>query len=473
MALSKKRPAARRNETKRFTPKRAAKPSARKGASRLGASRRPAARQAARKAVRRKRAVRRPLFETQRYNLRALHEDREYGLYWYAWLWRIARPVLVFLCSALMVVGMVATGYKWVYNHYFAPVDDQNAQVVTFHVEKGESATKIAGNLVEKGLLRNDRVFRYLVQFQGLTNQLSYGVYKLSPSMSVTDVIAELTSGSQTNERVITIVPGWTCEDIAEYLVSIGALEDSQEFLTLCKDGERFVSSSYALRDAQNNGTLSGRRYALEGYLSPDTYRVFTSATAESIIRTLLNQNNKVVDDVFYAESTQYYVDEEGVFHEVETYQHDLSMDEVIILASMIEKEAGSKADYGKVSAVFHNRLAQGWKLESDPTATYLTRERKLALSEEDMLSPSLYNTYYVDALPIGPICNPSKAAMEAAKAPDLQFIQDGYMYFCAMEPTSGQLAFSRTREEHDANVARYRPLWEEYDRQQALLNAQ
>ena len=415
------------------------------------------------------RTVRKPLFQTERYSLRALHEDREYGIYWYAWLWKLVRPVLVFLCSVLMVVGMVSIGYDWVYGHFFAPVDNSDAQMVTFHIEQGESATKIADNLVKANLLRSDRVFRYLVQFRGLTNQLSYGVYKLSPSMNVNQVIDELTSGSQTNERVITIVPGWTCEDIADYLVGIGALEDTQEFLTLCKDADRFVSSSYALRDAQSHGNLAGRKYALEGYLAPDTYRVFTSATAESIIRTLISQDNKVVDDVFYAESTQYYADEEGVFHEVETYKHDLTMDEVIIMASMIEKEAATRSDYGKVAAVFHNRLAQGWKLESDPTVTYLSGVHKLALSEEDTLAQNPYNTYFVDGLPAGPICNPSKAAMEAAKAPDMEYINEGYLYFCAMEPTSGSLAFAKTREEHEANVARYRPLWEEYDRQQAL----
>ena len=203
-----------------------------------------------------KQPAKKPLFQTEMYSVRALHEDREYGLYWYAWLWKLIRPVLIFLCSVLMVVGVVSTGYNWVYDHYFAPVDANDASVYTFHVEQGDSASKIAENLEKASLLRSKSVFKYMVQFEGLTNQLSYGVFKLSPSMSVEQVIAELTSGSQTNERVITIVPGWTCEDIAEYLVSIGALEDTQEFLSLCRDTDRFVSSSYAMRDAQNHGSL-------------------------------------------------------------------------------------------------------------------------------------------------------------------------------------------------------------------------
>lgn len=422
-------------------------------------------------AQKRKRRVqrRKPVFQAEKYNIQSLHEDREYGVYWYAWLWKLLRPVLIFLCSALMVVGIVSVGYDRVYGAFFAPVEPGNAEVVSFQIDKGESVTEIGVRLQQAKLLRDKRVFKYMVQFKGLTNEMSYGVFKLSPGMNVDQIIDELASGSQTNERVITIVPGWTCEDIAEYLVGIGALEDTSEFLRLCNDVDRFVGSSYALRDAQNAGTLAGRKYALEGYLAPDTYRVFTSATAESIIYTLLNQHNKVIDAVFYANDAKYYTDAEGGFHELERYETGLSMDQTVTLASMIEREAGNREDYARVSAVFHNRLRLGMKLESDPTVTYLSGVNKLALSDEDTAQQNAYNTYYVPALPLGPICNPSVAALEAAQSPDMDYINQGYLYFCAKEPTSGQLAFAVTKEEHDANVARYRPLWEEYDRQQAL----
>jgi UPF0755 protein len=340
--------------------------------------------------------------------------------------------------------------------------------VVNFQINSGETVTQIGERLQAANLLRDSRVFKYMVQFRGLTNALSYGTFKLSPGMNTGEIITELTSGSQTNERVITIVPGWTVEDIARYLVTEGALEDTGEFLRLCNDVDRFVGSSYALRDAQNNGPLAGRKYALEGYLAPDTYRIFVSATPESIIRRLLNQHNKVVDSVFYADHTEYYTDEEGAYHEVEKYDSKLTMDQTVTLASMIEKEAANREDYARVSAVFHNRLAQGLKLESDPTVTYLSGAHKLALSDEEIAQQNPYNTYYVPALPAGPICNPSAAALEAAMLPDMEYIRDGYLYFCATEPNSGKLAFSISKAEHEANVALYRPLWEEYDRQQA-----
>lgn len=411
----------------------------------------------------------REAFTTEEYSTQSLHEEREYGLFWYAWLWKLLRPVMIFLCSLLVVVGMVTIGYNKIYDTFFAPVDQLSAEVVSFTISDGASVSDIAQQLEDAKLLRNKSIFKYLVQFQGLTSSLSYGTYQLSPGMTVSDIISELTSGSQTNERIITIIPGWTCEDIAEYLVGIGALDRKEEFLSLCSNPERFVGASYALTAALEdpNADFSQRKYALEGYLAPDTYRIFLSATPESIINTLLTQGNAVVDRVFYGD-TQYYQDSEGAYHEVETYDSDLTMDQTIILASMIEKEAANTEDFARVSAVFHNRLKIGWKLESDPTVTYLSGESKLALSNEEISEANAYNTYTVAGLPAGPICNPSEAAMTAALNPDLTYIQEGYLYFCATEPTSGVLAFAKTKEEHEANVAKYRPLWEAYDQQRA-----
>lgn len=417
---------------------------------------------------RRKNVRKNNLYTPQRYDERTLHEEREYGVYWYSWLWRICRPVLIFLCSLLIVIGIVTMGWNKVYEKFLMPMDVNNTQPVRFTIESGTSISDIGAQLEEQQLLRNGTIFKYLVQFRGLTDSISYGTYNLSPSMDINAIIDELSSGSQTNERVITIIPGWTVEDIADYLFEEGAIATREEFLTLCEDATAFADASYPLKLAQDAGTLEGRKYQLEGYLAPDTYRVFRSADARSIINTLIAQTNTVVDSVYYSDHVSYYVDSEGVTHEVEQFESTLTMDETIILASMIEKEAGKTSDYAKVSAVFHNRLQAGWKLESDPTATYLSGVNKLALTDEETQAQNAYNTYVIDGLPIGPICNPSAAAIEAALYPDMEYIQQGYMYFCAKEPTSGELAFSITLEEHEANVAQYRPLWEEYDRRQA-----
>ena len=411
---------------------------------------------------------RRQVIQTEHYNIKTLHEDREYGLYWYAWLWKLVRPVLIFLCSVLIVIGIVSFGYEKIYDNLLGPVEKENAVMVQFDIESGQSVTSIGNALEEQNLIHNSSVFKYLVQLEGVGNKISYGSFSLSPSMTVNEIIAELTSGSQTNERTITIVPGWTCEDIADYLFEEGAITSVDEFLAQCNNVDRFVADSYALKLAQDAGALNGRKYALEGYLAPDTYRVFRSASSESIISTLLDQHNKVIDRVYYANDVQYQVDENGEYHPVETYQSNLSMDQYIILASMIEREAGKTEDYAKVSAVFHNRLRQGMKLESDPTATYLTGLSHFVLTQEEVSDQNLYNTYVVPALPVGPICNPSTAALQAAMNPDMDFIQQNYLYFCATDPKTDELAFSITKEEHQAYVARYQQMWAEYDARNA-----
>ena len=354
--------------------------------------------------VRRGEPRRKRFYAPERYNQKTLREEREYGLYWYSWLWRVLRPVAVFVCAALIIIGVVSMGWNKVYETYLMPMEPESNEIVRFTIDSGTSITKIGSNLEKAGLLRNGSVFKYLVQFQGLTSNISYGTYSLSPGMSVTEVVSELTSGNQNTERIITIIPGWTVEDIADYLYDEGAIVTREEFLELCRDATAFADASYPLKLAQDAGTLAGRKYQLEGYLAPDTYRVFYSADAQSILNTLIAQTNTVVDDVFYSDHTQYAVDSEGNYYQVEQYATDLTMDQSIILASMSEKEAGKTEDYAKVSAVFHNRLKAGWKLESDPTATYVSGETRLALTEQDIAGQNAYNTYSIDGLPIGPI---------------------------------------------------------------------
>ena len=265
-------------------------------------------------------------------------------------------------------------------------------------------------------------------------------------------------------------------EDIAEYLKNQGALEDTEEFLTLCNDFDRFVDSCYTLQTAQEQGQLEGRRYQLEGYLAPDTYRVYMNASAESIIQTLLKQTETVMDSVFNAEPTQQVVRDE--FGQIITDQEEaesqqevrfvttLNQDETLVLASIIEKEAAKREDYAKVSAVFHNRLERGMRLESDATTAYPLGVKRMVLTAEELSTVNGYNTYTRDGLPVGPICNPSKAAIQAALYPDTDYIYDGYLYFCAGDPSTGELVFSKTQEEHQANVDKYRPLWVAFDQQ-------
>ena len=116
------------------------------------------------------------------------------------------------------------------------------------------------------------------------------------------------------------------------------------------------------------------------------------------------------------------------------------------------------------MSAVFHNRLKKQMTLDSDATVKYVSGSSKMALNSADLAVDSPYNTYRKKGLPAGPICNPSMDAVMAALYPDEDYVSQQYLYFCSTDPGSGALHFSKTLEEHEAAVAMYRPLWEEYD---------
>ncbi len=404
----------------------------------------------------------------RKYTEKALYSERSKGFYWYSALWKILRPVMVFLCALAIVAGLVSSGWRKVYEDFFSPVDETALETETFVIESGSSVTTVGRNLFEKGLIKNRGLFGYIIQFRGLTSSIQYGNYELSRSMTMFDIIDTLSSGSATTERTITIIPGWTLEDIADYLVEKGAAANREEFLDLCSQPELFIDSSYALQTAKAESDFKNRLYALEGYLAPDTYRIFINASVQSVITKLLGQTDKVLDKLIYASDTTIAYDENGNIIEVtdasKQYKTTLTPEETVILASMIEKEAGNKNDYARISAVFHNRLNRGMKLESDATVSYVLKLKRLALTSGELSVASPYNTYIVSGLPAGPICSPSAAAIEAALYPDMEYINDGYLYFCAKEPESGETAFARTYEEHLANVERYRPSWIEYD---------
>jgi len=383
---------------------------------------------------------------------RELHEEGRYGFFWYDWIWKLVRPVLVLLTSFVIVCGLAYTGVTGVIDQFFAPVDPQDPQIVEFEVASGSSLSSVSRKLEEAGLISNHTVFKYMADFMGMGQKIQSGEYELSRSMSATQILDQLTAGDgKPLTAKITIIPGWTVKDIAAYLVKQDIIDDEDEFLELCKTGESYAGY-YFVEEMMKTGGFDKRLYALEGYLSPNTYEIYTNTTADAIIRRLLSQTEAAYQ-LAYDERAQ---------------EIGLTMDEVFTLASMIEKEAKT-ADFAKVSAVFHNRLRQNMTLGSDVTIKYVSGSEKMSLSGDDLAVDSPYNTYQHKGLPIGPICNPSMGAVVAALYPDEQFVAQKYLYFCSTDPDSGSLHFSKTLEEHEAAVAMYRPLWEEYDRNRGL----
>ncbi|MDD5018603.1 MAG: endolytic transglycosylase MltG [Eubacteriales bacterium] len=360
--------------------------------------------------------------------------------------WRIIRPLLILAISAALVIFIGITAYNYIEGNYFAPVDAGSAETKTIEVKTGSSLSTIATLLYEEGIVRNKLVFQLYVDFNDLSSSLVAGTYELSPGMTMEEIVELLIQGDGGREIItVTLTEGMTARDMADTLVSKGVFDDDEKetFLELCNDPEAFGDYEYiaALVDTED---LSQRRYLLEGYLFPDTYEVYADAEPVDVITKLLNR----FDDIF------------TIVYEQRAEDLGLTVDDVVALASMIEWESLPE-DGKKVSAVFHNRLAEDIPLQSCATLRYVTGEKKFVYSEDEKNIDSPYNTYFYTGIPIGPVSNPGQKAIEAALYPDEEYLAQEYLYFCTADPETGDLAFAKTLEEHNENVAMYEDLWD------------
>lgn len=386
------------------------------------------------------------------YDYEALQEERAYDITWYSVLWRFLRPVMVGLCALLIVCGLALTLLRTVNNGFFTPIDGNDEQSYSFAVEKGSSLNRIANKLEEEGFIKNHTVFKFYCDFAGMSQKMQVGDYELRKNMDMFEIAQVLTAGSgQSNTVNITLIPGMSIEEFADALVRQGVLKERDALLTLCESGEG-LQNNEMIAQVLKTPDAAQRRYLLEGYLAPNTYEIYTHSEPLQIVQKLVAQTGYVMKDEWRSRAEQL----------------QMTIDQVLTLASMIEKEAKNE-DFAKVSAVFHNRLKNNMQLESDPTVHYVIGERRMSLRREDLQTASPYNTYQRKGLPVGPICAPSPAAIQAALYPDEGYVQDGYLYFCSTSPESGVLHFSKTLEEHQQAVNTYLPLWQAYDRERGL----
>ncbi len=369
-------------------------------------------------------------------------------MFWYSWLWHFLRPIVIFACSLLLLIGVVSFAWGQLSAVMIDPMDTKDEARVTFVVNSGDSLTRVSNNLQNQNLIRSRSVFKYYADFLGFGQKIQAGEYSLSRSMTIGEIAEQLTRGDgKPFVRSMTVIPGWTVESIAEYLLKEGIVRDKAMFLDKCRTGKEF-NAYYYIADVLGSSSASQRRYALEGYLAPETYEIYTDASMDDVIKKLLSQTEAVYREPYHARAEEL----------------GMSMDQVITLASMIEKEAKT-ADFARVSAVFHGRLAQNIPLGSDVTVKYVTGTARMALNRDDLNVQSPFNTYLTRGLPPGPICSPSPLAIQAALYPDEQFLAEGYLYFCSKDPNTGELHFSKTLAEHEYAVSVYAPLWEAYDR--------
>lgn len=360
--------------------------------------------------------------------------------------WNVYRKLIITGISVIAVAILLALAVSVFYQMFLAPVNANDHEERVLIINRGSSVISIANQLEREGFIRSSMAFRLYIDFSGKSQMLSPGRYVLEKSMTIEEVIDRLTSGGEIIDIVtLTIVEGTTVEQLADLLMKENVILDKNDFLEACRTAESFTSYEGLdpIMDAEN------KEYILEGYLYPDTYEFYVASKSQTVINKLLTRFFNI-----YSADMAARAEELG-----------MTLDEVVTLASMIEKEAKT-ADFEKVSAVFHNRLKKGMKLESDATVKYITGSNTIITNDSELNVDSPYNTYKNNGLPAGAICNVGRRALNAALNPNQEYIAQNYLYFTLMDPEKGDLYFSKTVEEHKAAVELYRPLWEQFDRE-------
>jgi UPF0755 protein len=288
-------------------------------------------------------------------------------------------------------------------------------------VDRGMPFSEIGRRLESKGLIGNRTVFLVLGRLFDIEHRAKAGRYRFERTASMWDVLRTLYRGATYREHVL-VRAGKRLEGIAEVL-SREAAVDSLAFMELARDSI-FVS---------NLGIPSSNA---EGYLFPATYDVEWREGADSMIRRMVSNFFRVYDDSMRAR----------------TERMGMTMNEIVTLASIIEKEAMVDEERPRISAVFHNRLEIGMRLQADPTVRYAIGKWRGRVLYRDLESDSPFNTYRHYGLPPHPICNPGRASLLAALYPTPGA---DYIYFVAQG--DGTHYFSRTAGEHNRAKARYK----------------
>ncbi len=367
--------------------------------------------------------------------------------------WRYIRPAVVLALGVVIAYLVVRGTVNYVVSNYIKPVDENDAAPIEVVIPSSSSASSIARILYgacgedEPGLISNTAVFKVYVDFVGKAGTMKAGTYVLSRNMNIKQIVDVICEGNAPKATVTFTVPeGYDIGDIAGVLKANGLLDDAEVLYGETRLGTDFSNFAF-IAAVQGGDNAKSRAYMLEGYLFPDTYEVYADASVDTILIKMLNRFNEIFSDDYIQRAEEL----------------GMSIDEVVTLASLIEHEAQVDTDFPKVSAVFHNRMKQNMALQSCASLSYVLGVNKYTFTESERATDSPYNTYMYKGLPLGPICNPGKAAIEAALWPNEDFLSEGYLFFCNGNPAeSRELVFAKTGEEHQENVKKYQQYWNE-----------
>ena len=301
--------------------------------------------------------------------------------------------------------------------YYGITVWGYSGKKIIFTIKKGENFGRINHRLNEKKIIYGSRIFYHYTKFKNKINDFKAGSYYISPNITMPEVLLLVTTGKGITTR-ITIPEGKNIFEISKILEE-NSITKSKDFITNATDPE-FIKS------------LGIPSHRAEGYLYPDTYHFEKNTPAKDIIKRMFH---------LFKKKTQF----------IDFKSSRLNKHQVITLASIVEKETGAKFERKTIAGVFLNRLKKKMRLQSDPTTIYgIFPSYDGNLKKRDLYQKNKYNTYKIQGLPIGPISNPGKEAMEATLFPQVH----QYLYF--VSKNNGTHIFTKNYKEHRKAVKKW-----------------
>lgn len=303
----------------------------------------------------------------------------------------------------------------------------KRTEPVQLEIIPGSSTADIGRMLKEQSLIRHDWFFSTYLFLTGNRKGIQAGVYEVSPEMNIDSMLDMFTKGRQ-NTYTVTIPEGFTIDQIGSAIEKNGNVS-KEEFLKAVDEGEYDFDFLKGIPDNEE------RTHRLEGYLFPSTYNIPKTATAEDVVNLMLSQ--------FAAR-----MEKSGALEQLQ--QRNLTVDEWVILASIVEREGQAEHEFPKIAGVIHNRLEKNMRLQVDATIQYALGEQKERLYYKDLKLDSPYNTYRIDGLPPGPIANPGERALAAVLEPE----KHSYLYYVTKKDGTGEHYFAETYEQHRNYIA-------------------
>ena len=349
----------------------------------------------------------------------------------------IIKKIMKYFMITLLLMVIIGGFFTWNYiKSETQPVDTAQTELVSFEIEQGASVKDVSKALEKEGIIRNSKLFNFYLKFKNVSGFKS-GLYHVSKSMTLDEIIAELSgAGKDKNQNAtkVLIREGEQLTDIAKE-VEKSTKYSAEDFMAKVQDEDflRYLVQKFPKLLTQSfNGYQV--KYVLEGYLFPATYDMNDSKTLQMLITEMVAKTDEVM--------SKYYD---------KILKSDYTLQQILALASLIEKEGTKLEDRKKISSVFHNRIKENMKLQTDVSVQYALGEHKESLSLSDLEVDSPYNLYQNYGVGPGPYNSPSEDSIVAALEPE----KTDYLYFLADIHTK-EIYYAKTYEEHLELKAKY-----------------